>query len=638
MKGPDRMGRWVIAVLLAIATMGAAAARRAVSTRPTDVFQLERAVQRGQIDIVRKALTDGWDLNQRNRHGSTLLHVAIQHDQAKVVELLLAKGAEVGPFAAAGLGREDEVMRALRADPTLLSAGGPRGSSLLHWAIMGGQTRLIRQLVANGADVNPQLRGGIGPPLTVAIRSRRLDVVRFLLDAGANMNIPLQTSQPPLCEAIQTGNLDMIKLLLQRGADVNVRQLDMHGRGPLMQALQTKNRVVAHLLIDKGADVRMVPGALRGGSRLAIAVGLGDIELVKKMLAKGAKVKTPPPGPHGLALGSPMAAAVRTGNRQMLELLIKHGGDLHEQLPRGMSLLQMASEIGNKNMVAFLLGKDMDPNVSGRAGLTAMHAAAAMGHVEVLKALLASEAAIDPIARNGSTPLGSAVSAGKMEAIEFLLGAGADATILSQGKAAYLRQAIMGGHREAVERVLKAGAAFKADGPLGGQTLIWAAQCDWTAMVEKLIDGGADINHADQRMKKTALHAAAENGKEGMLRLLIARKADVNSRNRTGHTPLITALHRKRIGCARILLQAGADATIADNSRRTPLFVAITACRKPEAVELLLRHGARFDPNDRMNKRAMSLARRRRETAIIALLEGAAATRPSPATQATSPE
>ena len=63
-------------------------------------------------------------------------------------------------------------------------------------------------------------------------------------------------SYTPLIYASSWGNLDIVKLLIERGADIN--QVDKNGNGPLMPAIYFKKLDVVELLIKKGADVNQV--------------------------------------------------------------------------------------------------------------------------------------------------------------------------------------------------------------------------------------------------------------------------------------------------------------------------------------------------------------------------------------------
>jgi ankyrin repeat protein len=79
-----------------------------------------------------------------------------------------------------------------------------------------------------------------------------------------------------------------------------------------------------------------------------------------------------------------------------------------------------------------------------------------------------------------------------------------------------------------------------------------------TAGVQRLLDGGARIDAADQE-RNTALMIAAAFGNAELTRTLIARGADVNARGYIGNTALIFAAQEGNIEVVRLLVDGGAD-------------------------------------------------------------------------------
>lgn len=75
-----------------------------------------------------------------------------------------------------------------------------------------------------------------------------------------------------------------------------------------------------------------------------------------------------------------------------------------------------------------------------------------------------------------------------------------------------------------------------------------------------MLDNGANIHHEDKK-DRTALLWAVHNGHASVVRLLLTRGARKNQIAKFGVTPLIAAADEGREECVRILLEAGADAT-----------------------------------------------------------------------------
>jgi ankyrin repeat protein len=114
-------------------------------------------------------------------------------------------------------------------------------------ATMDGNLRRVRLLHFAGADIN--VRGNCCMPLYLAAGEGRLDVVRYLLDEGADVNAREQFGHTALSEAVYYGQTPVIKELVLRGADLNVIG---EGGTALDIAISRNNRAVADLLRHHG--------------------------------------------------------------------------------------------------------------------------------------------------------------------------------------------------------------------------------------------------------------------------------------------------------------------------------------------------------------------------------------------------
>ena len=90
--------------------------------------------------------------------------------------------------------------------------------SWLHMAANRGQLPVVKWLVEAGADINRQAGAGGGSALEAAARKGHLEVVRYLLSRGAEMDVR-ESHWNPLFGAIVNGHLDVVKLLLEHGID-----------------------------------------------------------------------------------------------------------------------------------------------------------------------------------------------------------------------------------------------------------------------------------------------------------------------------------------------------------------------------------------------------------------------------------
>jgi ankyrin repeat protein/mono/diheme cytochrome c family protein len=155
-----------------------------------------------------------------------------------------------------------------------------------------------------------------------------------------------------------------------------------------------------------------------------------------------------------------------------------------------------------------------------------------------------------------------------------------------------LIDAIEGRDLARVKSMLAADKALANAGDgVGSTALMHAAASGTVAIMQALVDAGADVNAKNSRAA-TALHwAAADDAK---VKLLLLNGAAVNAKTVEGRTPLYAAATMPG-GAASIrhLLEAGADVNAATLVGATALFPAVNA--SAEATKLLLDKGA--DPN-----------------------------------------
>ena len=115
--------------------------------------------------------------------------------------------------------------------------------------------------------------------------SKHLQVIKFLLDNGADVNFRDRFGMPILVYAAMDHNLKAVELLLEKGADVNIKN-DL-GQTALMFAARKGGLDIVKLLVEKGADVKIKDK--NGKPALTAYVALSDFEVAKFLEEKGAK-------------------------------------------------------------------------------------------------------------------------------------------------------------------------------------------------------------------------------------------------------------------------------------------------------------------------------------------------------------
>ena len=110
---------------------------------------------------------------------------------------------------------------------------------------------VVRLLIEKGADANAEDKYK-RTPLHLAAMSGHLEVVRLLTGKGADATAEDTNKRTPLLLAAKNGHLDVVGLLIEKGADVAAK--DKHRRTPLLLAAENSHLEVVRLLIEEGAD------------------------------------------------------------------------------------------------------------------------------------------------------------------------------------------------------------------------------------------------------------------------------------------------------------------------------------------------------------------------------------------------
>ncbi|OAQ99952.1 hypothetical protein LLEC1_04023 [Akanthomyces lecanii] len=148
--------------------------------------------------------------------------------------------------------------------------------------------------------------------------------------------------------------------------------------------------------------------------------------------------------------------------------------------------------------------------------------------------------------------------------------------------------------------------------------LSWAAQDGRAGIVKLLLQTVTTINVVDGG-GRTSLSRASENGHEAVARLLIDKGADVNASDKDRSTPLLLASQGGQETIARLLIDRGADIEALDKDRKTPLLWALGNGHKAVAG-LLIDKGADVNTSDKDGSIPLLLASRRGHEAIAGLL------------------
>ena len=181
------------------------------------------AVQRGKADEVSKLLDDDPRLLEATREGVSALRVAVYHGHPDVARIFVERGARLDVFDASAIGETARLSELLAEDRSRANAFAADGFTPLGLAAFFRHPAAVRMLLANGAEVNvPSRNAQRVAPIHSAVAGGDAEIVRDLLADGADVHAR-EGGFTPLHGAAAEGNVEMVQLLLDHGADPNAR-------------------------------------------------------------------------------------------------------------------------------------------------------------------------------------------------------------------------------------------------------------------------------------------------------------------------------------------------------------------------------------------------------------------------------
>ena len=185
---------------------------------------------------------------------------------------------------------------------------------------------IVKYLILNGVDVNLAPENSPDPnliPINLSVQtaSGSLRISQCLLQNGAIVN--LTTCTPPIFFAIQNRSNDMLKLLINYGADTNIVDINSTNstNTPLASALQRKEWDIVKLLIVHGAETN------NECIFIAISNGCNHIELLEILIMNDCDVNFKSP----TDLKTPLHLACQHGLSNAVQILLENGANINDK-------------------------------------------------------------------------------------------------------------------------------------------------------------------------------------------------------------------------------------------------------------------------------------------------------------------
>ena len=262
------------------------------------------------------------------------------------------------------------------------------------------------------------------------------------------------TGNPPLVVAVEENQIEIVKLLLNRGADVNIK--DWTSKNTALDISEQKGfKPISELLQQRGAKYS-------SGSSFHLAAKNGDIVSIEEMLTKKHDINEVDAGKGWTALHY----AVNYGQKHLVEYLIVKGADVNKKDFLGKNNpIDVLSNVSRGEIVKLL-----NKNGAKSAGGTNIHFCAETGDFEGLQSFYDKDGKINGRdEKNGWMPLHYAVNANDVDMVEFLIHLGANVNGADfKGETAPLDIAFKTGNVEMQSYLQAKGALRKKKHDTGG--------------------------------------------------------------------------------------------------------------------------------------------------------------------------
>lgn len=494
-----------LAIMLCAPAFVAAVSLGPTPTRATPA--VADAAMRGDVATVRKLIAQRADVNVAQGDGMTALHWAAEHGDLAMAEALLKAHAKVGAVTRIG------------------------SYTPLHVASKSGSGDVVKALLNAGADANVATTSG-ATALHFAAAAGNADAVTALIDHHADLNAKeSEWGQTPLMFAAAADRGAAIRVLLKRGADASVRTKMINLTEQAAQD-QAANRKRAEVLLS------MLPANVRDSIKAATAASAAA---AANAPAGGLPGIPPVPGAPaqqaggGGQQGGQGGGGGRGGPQIPMDKLTS--AQIQEAIVAGRTVLtapptvKAADDDTTDGQVAGYAG-----TVGNMGGLTALHHAVRQGNLEAVVALLDGGADINqPSAGDGTTPLLHAAINGQFDVAMKLVERGANVNLLSTAGTSPLYATI--------------NAAWLPRSRFPQPQAVQNQKTTHIELMKALLKAGADPN---ARLKQNLWYFAYNN----------CGNANCGLENLEGTTPFWRAAYAVDVDAMRVLVAAGADPTI----------------------------------------------------------------------------
>ncbi len=452
----------------------------------------------------------------------------------------------------------------------MITAGRAAAQSIFPAIERGDRGALRRLIEGNPATLKDTTFGGNTPLHYALARPEQTEIIRLLLELGADPNARNASGAPPLHFLLDVGArnrpdstvIEAARILIEEGAEADGE--DAAGIPPMIRALPRRSIPIIAALIEAGANINVTAS---GWTAVDVAIGRNDTTLARYLESRG-----------GVQTGrSEIFSAVLRADTALLAAMLKEDPSLTRSTTiEGASLLHVAATVRDTSVAGLILRRGATTSARDGKRRTPLHWAAVAGNTAAVELLLARKADIEARDVTGLTPLAmnhegeDRGNSGQLDAARALIRLGADLDAIDFHNSVPLHHAAAAGELAKVKLLLESGASPRLKNSDSLAPLHFAVSlpaslnANQLAVVKALIDKGGDVNVVNLS-RITPLHSLLlrsgtdeENEVLTVAKLLVGARADLNIQDVDGRTPISLARAKRYTRVVDLLRRGGA--------------------------------------------------------------------------------